>query len=93
MEFLGPYLEAMRQQAPKMFNRLRRTGALEAFAKKKAIEASQMYRTLTADAPRDAAGLVKQPQHREAEEIVRALLIEFPPDDETEQESLGEQRP
>ncbi len=43
MEFMGLYMLAMRECAPKMFNRLRRTGALEAFAKKKAIEASEGY--------------------------------------------------
>ena len=29
MEFKYPYLLAMREQAPKMFNELRRTGALD----------------------------------------------------------------
>ena len=97
MEFKLAYLNAMRDQAPAMFNELRRTGALDAFVQEKALEAHRMFRQLTANAPKGPAGLVKQPYMREAEELVFAALIEFPPDDdpddEPEIESLGEDGP
>ena len=97
MQFKTPYVLAMREQAPKMFMRLRRTGGLEAFLQKKAEEAGRMYRQLTANAPKGPTGLVEQPYMREAEEQVFAALIEFPPDDEPDDEpeieSLGEDGP
>ncbi len=46
MEFSLPYQLAMRDQAPKMFNRLRRTGALAAHVKAKAVEARRLYAQL-----------------------------------------------
>lgn len=84
MEFKGPYLMAMREQAPKTFNRLRRTGALEAHLRKKGEEAQRMFEELTAGAPKLPNGLPEQPHRREAEQAVLATLIEFPPEDETE---------
>ena len=78
MEFKGPYLQAMSDQAPKMFNRLRRTGALDAHANRKSEEAHQLFDDLTADAPKLPNGLPKLPYRREAEELVFATLIEFP---------------
>jgi len=78
VEFQGPYLQAMREQAPKMFNRLRRTGALNAHVEQKLTEASQLFDDLTADAPKLPSGLPEQPHLREAEEQVFATLIEFP---------------
>lgn len=83
VEFKGPYLRAMREQAPKMFNRLRRTGAMEVHLQQKSEEAHRLFAELTANAPKLQNGLPMQPYFREAEEIVFAALIEFPPDDET----------
>lgn len=85
MEFKVAYLEAMRSQAPQMFNRLRRTGALDAHVQKKAEEASRMFEELTADEPKLPNGLPRSPVAiREAEEQVRATLIEFPQDETPE---------
>jgi hypothetical protein len=80
MEFKGPYLQAMRQQAPQMFNRLRRTGALDKHVQDKTAEAHRMFNDLTANAPKLPSGQPKEPWAREAEEQVLAALIEFPPD-------------
>lgn len=80
MEFKGPYLQAMRQQAPQMFNRLRRTGALDAHLQKKAAEAHRLFNDLSANAPKLPNGYPKEPWAREAEEQVLATLIEFPPE-------------
>lgn len=80
MEFKSPYLFAMREQAPKMFNRLRRTGAMDAHLQEKSTEAHRMLEELTADAPKHPNGLTKEPWLREAEEQVFATLIEFPSD-------------
>ncbi len=81
MEFKLPYLLAMREQAPKMFSRLRRTGALDAFAAKKAVEARRMYDELAKAKPKLPNGLVESASDRQQiEEQVFAALIEFPPD-------------
>ena len=78
MDFKLPYLQAMRQQAPQMFNSLSRTGQLETHAQQKAEEAAQMFSELTANAPKDQTGYPKEPFAREAEDLVKAALIEFP---------------
>ncbi|WP_370645225.1 hypothetical protein [Halorhodospira sp. 9628] len=43
-------------------------------------QAYQMYRELTANAPKLPNGVVKQPHRREAEEIVRETFIDFESD-------------
>lgn len=68
MEFKGPYLFAMREQDPKMFMELRRSGKMDEHLQEKTEEAYKMLDDLTA----------KGTPRREAEEIVRATLIEFP---------------
>jgi hypothetical protein len=82
MEFKGPYLQAMREQAPQMFNRLRRTGALDKHVQEKAAEARRLFEDLTADAPKLPSGLPELPHRRAAEEQVFATLIEFQPETE-----------
>ena len=89
MEFKGPYVFAMREQAPKMFNRLRRTGAMDAHLQEKSTEAHRMLEELTATAPKHPNGLTKEPWLREAEEQVRALLIEFPSEEPPPSDPLG----
>lgn len=78
-EFKLPYLQAMRQQAPKMFNRLNREGTLDQHAQDKAIEAHRLYQDLT-------KGAQKEPEAREAFEQVMAQMLEFPPEPKTLQQ-------
>lgn len=80
MDFKLPYLQAMQQQAPQMFKSLSKTGQLENHAQAKAEEAAQMFKDLTVNAPKDPTGYPKEPFAREAEEQVKAALIEFPKD-------------
>ena len=56
MEFSLPYQLAMREQAPEMLNRLRRTGALSVHLKQKSAEAHQMYDQLAKDLPKLPGG-------------------------------------
>jgi len=87
MEFNLPYLLAMREQAPKMFIRLRRTGALKAHVSKVGQEARRMYAELAKDKPKLPNGLVEGASVRQQiEERVFAALIEFPPDDAESQD-------
>lgn len=83
MEFRLPYLQAMRQQAPRMFNQLSREGSLEAFVNEKAAEASRMFHELTASAPKEAGGYPKEPQASEAIEQVMAAMLDFPNHEQT----------
>lgn len=86
MEFKKPYLEAMRDQAPQMFNQLRRSGALDAHVAAKAREASLMFNQLIARADKLPSGLPSDPRViREAEQQVFATLIEFGNPDAIEQ--------
>ena len=79
MDFKTPYLLAMQDQAPKMFNELRKTGALSGFVAAKSAEAHKMLDEATADLPKTPSGAVASPQlAREAEEKVLSTLIEFP---------------
>ena len=80
MEIKEAYLTAMREQAPEMFNELRKTGALDRHLQMKAAEAAQMLKQLTERLPKLPSGVVRDPAaRRAAEEQVRAALIEFPP--------------
>ncbi|MBX3496644.1 MAG: hypothetical protein KF769_10415 [Parvibaculum sp.] len=71
MEFRLPYLLAMRERAPQMFNQLRRSGQMDAHLEQKVQEAARMLKEMLPENPTLAA-------EREAEEVVRATLIEFP---------------
>lgn len=78
LNFRTDYLMAMRDQAPKMFNELRRSGAMNAHLDKKEEEARQLYVQLT------GKGIEETPaQAAEAREQVYATLITFPPANET----------
>ncbi len=82
MDFVLPYQLAMRDQAPQMFNRLRRTGALSAHLKAKSAEAHRMYDELAKGKPKLPNGLVEGASNRQQiEELVFAALIEFPPEE------------
>lgn len=83
MEFKLPYMQAMRQQAPKMFNRLSRSGELEAYVNEKAVEASKLFHELTANAPKEAGGYPKEPEASEAIEQVMAVMLDFPKHEQT----------
>ena len=79
MDFKGPYLQAMREQAPTMFNRLVKTGALDQFVQKRSEEAHALYDQLTKDAAKLPNGVVSDPQiDRTAQEQVLATMLEFP---------------
>ena len=89
-----PFYEAMRDQAPKMFNRLRRTGGLSQHLKEKSAEAHRMYDELAKNLPKLPNGLVRGAQNRqEIEEQVFATLIEFPPDNPKDDQIPGDQTP
>lgn len=82
MDFKIAYLEAMREQAPQMFNELRRSGAMDSHLTQKSAEAHRMLEELTAGAAKEANGVVTDPQVRaSAERQVLETLIEFPPTD------------
>ena len=78
MEFKGPYLFAMREQAPKMFMELRRSGKLDEFLQQKGHEALHLKAELLANKPKDKSGNYSPADERGAEEVVRSQLIEFP---------------
>lgn len=75
MNFMEPYLLAMRERAPAMFNDLRKHGRLDQHLKEMSARAHQMLRELLAPYPEPTLA-----QKREAEETVLATLIEFPPE-------------
>ncbi len=79
VDFKGPYLQAMREQAPKMFMQFRKAGLLDQHVQAKSVEAHQMLDQLLAEEPKTASGAVRNPEAlARAEEIVRDQLIEFP---------------
>ena len=77
MEFKLPYAQAMRQQAPQMFIQLCRANLLDKHLQQKSQEAHQMLDQLLGPV-RARHGRVSMAQEREAEEIVRATMIDFP---------------
>ena len=82
MNFSLPYQLAMREQAPAMFNRLRRTGALSAHLKAKSAEAHRLFDDLAKDKPKLPNGQVRSASDlREIEEQVFATFLDFPADE------------
>ena len=82
MDFSLPYQLAMREQAPQMFNRLRRNGGLSAHLKAKSEEAHLMFDELAKDKPKLPNGQVRSASDlQQIEEQVFAALIEFPQDE------------
>lgn len=82
LNFRTAYLMAMREQAPKMFNELRRAGAMDAHLDDKAEEARQLYVRLTDGLPtleRAPYILTNPADEAIAREQVYATLITFPP--------------
>lgn len=73
-------MQAMRQQAPQMFNELARSSQLEARFQKKSEEAHQMLREdLLAPEPKGVDGLPRDPQaQRLAEERMLGEMLGFP---------------
>lgn len=86
MEFKVPYMQAMRQQAPKLFNQLNREGKLTAYVDEKAVEASRLFHELTASAPKEEGGYPKEPEASEAIEQVMAVMLDFPKHELTTQQ-------
>lgn len=78
MEFKGPYLMAMREQAPQMFRELRKSGQMDAHLQAKSVEAHRMLDELTEGAPKLKSGLPEEPYLTQAEQVVLETLIEFP---------------
>lgn len=79
MEFKFPYLTAMREQAPAMFNQLVRSGQMDAHLQEKSTEAHRMFRDLTASLPKLPSGYPRDEQAASAaERQVLETLIEFP---------------
>lgn len=78
MEFKLPYVLAMREQDPKGFQQLVRSGMMERHLQEKALEARQMLDQLLADKPRDQQGNPNPADVVAAEEVVRGTLIDFP---------------
>jgi hypothetical protein len=79
MEIKEQYLLAMCEQAPKVFNELRRSGAMDAHLQKKSEEAATMFKQLASGEKKLPNGEIANPtRRREIEEQVRQALIEFP---------------
>ena len=79
MNFKGPYMQAMRQQAPRMFNELARSGKLEERVQQKSEEAHQMLWDLLAPEPKGPDGLPRDLNAlRLAEEWVLGEMLNFP---------------
>lgn len=83
LSFKIDYLNAMRDQNPVMFNELRRSGALDAYADEKTSEAQALFKQLANGEPTlPDSGVLRSPA-REAEirEQVYALMMDFPSND------------
>lgn len=79
LNFRIAYLQAMRDQAPALFKKLRsQPGAMDAHLNAKEAEARAMFRELTDGAPTLASGaLANRATEHQATEVVFATLIEF----------------
>ena len=74
MNFVEPYILAMREQAPAMFNQLRRSGQWDQHLKEVNHQAQTMLADLLRSNPKPGPA-----EEQAAEEQVFATLIDFPP--------------
>ena len=73
MEFKEPFLLAMRERDPKLFQALSRSGRLDQFLQQKSLEAHQLLKEIMEQEPKD------DPQaERLAQERVFAIMLDFP---------------
>jgi hypothetical protein len=89
MDFKAQYLQAMRDQALAMFKRLSKSGELETHAAEMSMEAGRMLRDLLAGSPKDKDGEPTLCARREAEEYLRAALLEFPSETTDEEDEMA----
>jgi hypothetical protein len=85
MNFRELYLLAMQDQAPRMLRDLQRSGRLNGHLHEKSAEANRLLAEILLGKDNPSVA-----EKREAEEIVRAALIEFP---EANQESWSREPP
>jgi hypothetical protein len=79
MEFKGRYLNALRDNDPKLFMALRRSGQLDAHVQAKGLEANELLQQMLAQEPKGPNGLPLDPQaYRLAQERAMAQMLEFP---------------
>lgn len=79
MDFKAQYLRSMHERAPQMFKNLSASGELEKHASEQAMAAEKLLRDMIAAAIRENNGSLPEHLQKEAERLVRALMIEFPP--------------
>lgn len=87
--FRYQYMQAMRDQAPAMFKSLSRSGQLESQAAQVSRQAERLVRQLLKEAPKDKDGHPSLQATREAEERVRAQLLEFPSETTDEEDEMA----
>jgi len=78
VEFRYQFLVVMQDQNLKMYRELQTRGELDRFVEMKANEAHLLYLELTKDAPRGPDGRPAMQAAREAEELVKGMMFEFP---------------
>jgi hypothetical protein len=79
MEFKMPYLLAMREQAPKMFNELAHSGGINAHLQKKSAEAHALFADLTKGDEKLPSGALRDPAREAAvTNQVMDTMIDFP---------------
>lgn len=83
------YLTAMRDQNPKEFQRLSKSGEAEQLAVLKTREASRLFHALTSGMPRDSHGNLPLNVEREMQERVSAQMLEFPPETSEDRDQLN----
>lgn len=94
MEFKGPYLQKMSENAPRLLKSLRLGGGLNEHLQAKSQEAHDLLGQLLANEPKYPNGLPKNLQAlHQAEEIVRSQLTEFETDLPSERSRLPSPTP
>lgn len=84
MDIKIPYLDAMRERAPKMFLELCRAKEIDAHASAVSKEGHRILDEILASEPRTPDGrVINERAEREAEEQVLAMMLEFPEENET----------
>jgi hypothetical protein len=77
-DFKFQYLSVMRERSPAMFKELTKSGELDEFVEMQVKEAVRLFEEITQGSERDESGRLTTRAIREADEIVKGMMFEFP---------------
>ena len=84
-DFKFQYLSVMQERSPAMFRELTKSGELDEFVEMQFREATRLFEEITQGRERDESGQLTMQAIREADELVKGMMFEFPTNGQPDQ--------